>query len=130
VIDRTEVLVLTHHLSRTRIFGTGSNVTRDSVVVRLEDGDGVVGWGETYPTMGAVAATADVGALLLGRDPTAARGNLALIAAAAGGNGFVVSPLAIALEDLRARLAGVPVHALYGGARRSRVRAYASSEAA
>ena len=54
MIDRTEVLVLTHRLSRTRIFGTGSNVTRDSVVVRLEDGDGLLGWGETYLVPGAV----------------------------------------------------------------------------
>ncbi len=60
MIERTEVLVLTHRLSRTRIFGTGSNVTRDSVVVRLEDGDGLVGWGETYLVPGAVEAAREM----------------------------------------------------------------------
>ena len=38
--------------------GPASNVTRDSVVVRLEDSDGVVGWGETYLVPGAVEAAA------------------------------------------------------------------------
>ena len=41
---------------------------RGAILVRIQDGDGVVGWGETYPTMGRSRATADVGALLLGRD--------------------------------------------------------------
>ena len=68
MIDRTEVLVLTHHLSRTRIFGTGSNVTRDSVVVRLEDGDGVVGWGETYLVPGVVEAAREMTDAVVGSD--------------------------------------------------------------
>ncbi len=37
VIERVDVLVLRHTLSRTRYFSTGSNVTRDSVVVRMAD---------------------------------------------------------------------------------------------
>ena len=74
MIERTEVLVLTHRLSRTRIFGTGSNVTRDSVVVRLEDGDGLVGWGETYLVPGAVEAARAMTDELVGLDADARRG--------------------------------------------------------
>ena len=66
MIDRTEVLVLTHRLSRTRIFGTGSNVTRDSVVVRLEDRDGLVGWGETYLVRAAVEAAREMTDAIVG----------------------------------------------------------------
>ena len=52
VIERAEVLVLSHTLSRTRLFSTGSNVTRDSVVVRLEDGDGRRRLGRDVPGAG------------------------------------------------------------------------------
>jgi len=40
---------------------------------------------------------------------------------------YASSAVAIALDDLRARRLGVPVADLYGGARRTRVRAYAAS---
>ena len=69
MIERVEVLVLTHHLSRPRLFGTGSNVTRDSVVVRLEDRDGRVGWGETYLVPGVVEAARAMTETLVGADP-------------------------------------------------------------
>ena len=72
VIRGAEVLVLSHRLSRTRLFGTGFNLTRDSVIVRLVDGDGRVGWGETYLVPGAVEASRAMAAELIGRDPDAA----------------------------------------------------------
>ena len=56
MIERAEVLVLSHRLSRTRLFSTGSNVTRDSVVVRSRTPTDGVGWGETYLVPGAVEA--------------------------------------------------------------------------
>src|SRR5690349_13950911 len=68
-IARADVLVLRHVLSRTRYFSTGSNVTRDSVVVRIADRGGRVGWGETYLVPGAVDATRAVVADLVGAQP-------------------------------------------------------------
>ena len=125
MIERAEVLVLSHRLSRTRLFSTGSNVTRDSVVVRLEDGDGRVGWGETYLVPGAVEACPGDDRDLAGprprrrRRPSSSRGP--------GSHRWALGAVSMALDDLRGRSRGVPVSALYGARLRDRVRPYASS---
>ena len=105
MIERTEVRSSTHHLSRTRIFGTGSNVTRDSVVVRLEDGDGAVGWGETYLVADAVEATRSMTEGLVGRDADEAAADLA---ARPGLHRWALGAVSMALDDLRARRRGSP----------------------
>jgi D-galactarolactone cycloisomerase len=124
LIDRTEVLVLTHRLSRTRIFGTGSNVTRDSVVVRLEDGDGLVGWGETYLVRGAVEAAREMTEAVVGMTPDDAA---TALAGRKSAHRWALGAVSTALDDLRAQARGVPVSDLYGDRRRAKVRAYASS---
>ena len=124
MIDRTEVLVLTHHLSRTRIFGTGSNVTRDSVVVRLEDGDGVVGWGETYLVPGVVDAARAMTDSIVGSDADDAAAELT---ARPDAHRWALGAVSMANDDLRARQRGIPVSDLYGTRLRGKVRAYASS---
>jgi D-galactarolactone cycloisomerase len=127
-IESVEVFLLDAPLPHRREFSTGGGDTRGAVLVRIADERGSAGWGETYPLPAGVARVAAIGALLLGRDPDAMAANCALLRGAATGDGFTASALAIALDDLRARRLGVPVFALYGGARRDRVRAYASSE--
>jgi D-galactarolactone cycloisomerase len=124
LIERTEVLVLTHRLSRTRIFGTGTNVTRDSVVVRLEDRDGVVGWGETYLVPDAVEAAREMTEALVGVAPDEAASD---VTSRPGLHRWALGAVSMALDDLRARVRGVPVSDLYGERRRGKVRAYASS---
>lgn len=124
MIRRAEVLVLSHRLSRLRLFGTGSNATRDSIVVRLEDGDGQVGWGETYLVAGALDATRAMAAGLVGREPEAAA---AALVASPDLHRWALGAVSMALDDLRARNRGIAVAALYGDRRRERVRAYASS---
>lgn len=124
MIERAEVLVLTHRLSRTRLFSTGSNVTRDSVVVRLEDRDGRIGWGETYLVRGAVEACRAMTAGLPGRDPGEAAAELL---AGPWSHRWALGAVSMALDDLRARSRGVPVSSLYGTRLRDRVRPYASS---
>jgi D-galactarolactone cycloisomerase len=124
VIAGGEVLVLTHRLTRTRLFGTGQNLTRDAVVVRLEDRDGVVGWGETYLVSGAADAARTMIGSVTGRDPDAAAAELA---ASPDAHRWALGAVSTALDDLRARRRGIPVSALYGDRRRDRVPAYASS---
>lgn len=124
MIERAEVLVLSHRLSRTRLFSTGSNVTRDSVVVRLADGDGRVGWGETYLVPGAVEACRSMVGELGGRDPEVAARELASRRSL---HRWALGAMSMALDDLRARQRGVPVSDLYGPRVRDRVRPYASS---
>lgn len=124
MILEAEVLVLSHRLSRTRLFGTGSNSTRDSVVLRLGDDDGHVGWGETYLVPGAVGAARLMSDGLVGREPDAAATDLATRPAL---HRWALGAVAMALDDLRARRRGIPVSALYGDRQRGRVRTYASS---
>jgi D-galactarolactone cycloisomerase len=124
VIERAEVLVLSHRLSRTRLFSTGSNVTRDSVVVRLADGDGRIGWGETYLVPGAVEACREMVGELVDRDAEVAARELASRHSL---HRWALGAVSMALDDLRARRRGVAVSDLYGARVRDRVRPYASS---
>ena len=128
LIARVEVFEPTFDLPRRRIFSTGGNADRGATLVKVTDRDGVAGWGETYPVPAGVAVIRAAGALLVGRDPADAAANQDLVRRATLGNGFATSALSIALDDLRARQRGVSVATLYGGAVRTRVRAYASSE--
>ena len=106
----------------------------DSALVRVETRDGMVAWGESYcvepRALQAVFETL-IAPLACGKDaadeallPTMQRTLHNL-----GRSGPVVHALAgldIALWDLRAKRAGVPLYVLLGGKRRDRVRAYAS----
>jgi D-galactarolactone cycloisomerase len=123
-IDAAEVLLLTHRLSKRRVFGTGFNLTRDSILVRLSDRDGVVGWGETYPVAGALQAAQEMAASLIGRDPDEAATALAV---APDLHRWALGAVAVAIDDLRARQRGVPLGELYRPRVRDRVAAYASS---
>jgi D-galactarolactone cycloisomerase len=123
LIERVEVLLLSHRLSTTRLFGTGSNVTRDSIVVRAVDGDGVVGWGETYPVPGAVAAAREMAEFIAGRDADTAIPELTRRRA----HRWALGAVAVAIDDLRAKRHGVPLGELYRPRIRDRVHAYASS---
>lgn len=124
MIERAEVLVLSHRLSRTRLFSTGSNLTRDSILVRLQDEHGHTGWGETYLAPGAVEACRSMADAILrhGADEAAAD-----LVKQPGLHRWALGAVSMALDDLRARGRGVPVSALYGPRQRDRVRAYASS---
>lgn len=99
---------------------------RSAVLVRLEDGDGRTGWGETYRRPGTLAILDELAGGLLGRQP-GDHSRLADELSVRCPDRMAVSAAAIALDDLRARQLGIPVASLYGGSRRDRVRAYASS---
>ena len=100
---------------------------RESIFVKLTTDDGLVGWGETYPVAGVRAAIDDVLApLLVGREALDARHLHEKMLGATFNNGFSVGGVTLALDDLRGKALGVPIHVLYGGAVRDRVEAYAS----
>lgn len=124
MIERAEVFVLSHRLSRTRRFSTGSNLTRDSIVVRLQDTHGHTGWGETYLVPGAVEACRSMADGIMRREPDEAAADLV---EQPGLHRWALGAVSMALDDLRARGRGVPVSALYGPRQRDRVRPYASS---
>ena len=100
--------------------------TRESVLVRLADADGVTGWGEAGLRPGVVDAARELAATLLGADPRRAGALLDRLTRTTADQ-WAVSAIAVALDDLRARQLGISVADLYGGRRRDTVRAYAST---
>jgi D-galactarolactone cycloisomerase len=103
------------------------NRERHLLLVRIETSDGVVGWGETSPLAGVTDAIAQVYApRLVGRDPLLVGPSWREVWSAPFESGLAAGAVDTALHDLRGKLLGIPVHALYGGAVRDRVPVYAS----
>ncbi|MGF6527934.1 mandelate racemase/muconate lactonizing enzyme family protein [Variovorax sp. PvP013] len=108
--------------------------TLDSCLVRVELENGVVGWGESYGAqLDAVAAifAGRIAPLAVGRDATdrSLTSTLERTLHNMGRSGPVIHALGgldIALWDSRAKLEGVPLYRLLGGARRLDIPAYAS----
>jgi muconate cycloisomerase len=104
---------------------------RDHVVIKLITDDGLVSWGEitgqaARPLTGPNVA--DLGeflrGLLVGQDPFGLAGLHRMLAAGLAGAArpmAVISGVDLALHDLLGKALGVPVHALLGGAYRSRI---------
>ena len=101
----------------------GEEVTRaDNVLVRVETGDGLVGWGEaaSAPVMtgetleSIVAAVHFLAAALRGREAVDIAGALTAMDGRMYGNHGAKAAIEIALYDLAGRIAGKPVHALLG----------------
>jgi L-alanine-DL-glutamate epimerase-like enolase superfamily enzyme len=123
-----------NHGSNPPLFAGKPRTTLDSVLVRVELDNGLVGWGESYG--GELEATVSmvesrVAPLACGRDAA----DEALVAGLErtlhnlGRSGpllYALSGLDIALWDLRGKLEGVPLHVLLGGALRTRIPAYGS----
>ena len=125
-IDRVQTFVLVHQMSRGRGPSIANYTTRESVLLKISDSSGAVGWGETYASSGIVAILTAVGEMLIGRDPLRS-GEIHAMTWNATASPEATSVVAIAIDDLRGKILGMPAHGLYGGALRSRVRAYASS---
>ena len=108
-----------------------------SVIVKITARDGTVGWGETYGIVapGAVTTIIDdvLGPMVVGRDPSdvvVIQEDLYDLMRVRGFHGgYYVDAIAgvdIALWDLTARLAGLPLAKLLGGQRTDRLPAYVS----
>jgi L-alanine-DL-glutamate epimerase-like enolase superfamily enzyme len=123
-----------HHWAPPPMFAGRPRDRIDSALVRLATRDGTVAWGEAYSAepraLKAIFETL-VTPLAMGKDAS----DPALLPVMQrtlhnlGRSGPVVHALAgldIALWDLRGKREGVPVHALLGGRKHQRVRAYAS----
>lgn len=107
-----------------------------TLLVRVDTDEGITGWGEafSYSCADAVKAAVEtmVGPLVIGRDATDIAGihrhcqqSLHLFGRY-GITLFAISGLDIALWDIAGKRAGLPLHALLGGATRDRIPAYAS----
>jgi galactonate dehydratase len=108
-----------------------------SVIVKVVAGDGTVGWGETYGIVAPRAVTAIIddvlGPMVVGRDARDAaviqEDLYDLMRVRGFHGGYYVDAIAgvdIALWDLCAKLAGLPLCKLLGGQRTKRIPAYVS----
>lgn len=99
--------------------------TVDSVVVRLDTDGGATGWGEVCPIPGYLPASAasaraaieELAPALLGVDPVGPEAVIARLDRPLPGHPHAKSAIDIALWDLTAKAAGLPLHALLGGRR-------------
>ena len=108
----------------------GETVARaDNVLVRVQSETGFLGWGEaaSAPTMtgetvaGMTAAIGHMTPALLGRPADDIAGAAAAMDARIYANSGAKAAIEMALHDLVARAAGAPLHALFGGKKRSRI---------
>jgi L-alanine-DL-glutamate epimerase-like enolase superfamily enzyme len=116
--------------------GSGRGKELDFCLVRVQTDRGLVGWGEafSYSCRSAVAAAVRdmIAPLALGHDAADIEGLHATIQKRLhifgrfGITAFALSGLDIALWDIAAKAAGVPLHRLLGGAKRSSIPCYAS----
>jgi len=112
----------------SRLYGTLSTTT--AIVVRLETKSGLVGWGEANPQPpfteetpgGVMAALSDyLGPALIGLDGTNPNAAMADMEATLSGNLSAKAAVDMALHDITGKAAGLPVHALLGGALRQSI---------
>ncbi len=102
--------------------------TRRTLLVKIETDAGLVGWGETYPILGARGAITDqIGPAIIGENPLEYRKVLKKTWGRVFYNALAVGAIETAINDLRGKILNKPVSALFGGRVRDRVPVYAST---
>lgn len=106
----------------------------DTVVLRLDTDSGLCGWGEVCPIPhylpayagGVAPALEELSPVLIGADPVAPEALMARLDAYLQDHRYAKSAIDIALWDLTAQAAGLPVYALLGGKRQADLPLYHS----
>jgi D-galactarolactone cycloisomerase len=133
-VDSVETVPLEAPLAEPFGYAQGWVDTRTALLVRVEAADGTVGWGECWGPVAGTRETVEelLGPRIVGEDPREVeriyedlydRGRAAYQSVVPLP---AISGIDVALWDLRGKLLGRPVASLLGGARRERVRAYAT----
>lgn len=108
--------------------------TVDSIILRIDTDKGVSGWGEVCPIPhylpayadGVVPAIEELAPVILGADPVGPEALIARTDAHLPGHPYAKSVLDMALWDLTARAAELPLYALLGGRQASALPLYHS----
>ncbi|MEO0636329.1 MAG: mandelate racemase/muconate lactonizing enzyme family protein [Pseudomonadota bacterium] len=108
--------------------------TVDSIVLRIDTDQGISGWGEVCPIPhylpayadGVLPALTEMAGVLLGADPIGPEALMARLDAHLVDHRYAKSPVDIALWDITAKQAGLPLYALLGGKRADRLPLYHS----
>ena len=123
IISRIDIFTLNTPLTRTLKVSIGMRTTVENVVIKITTDSGLVGWGEASPCayiVGDTAATAYAAAqslaqVIIGKDPLALESRMKEI------NGFIVgesstrSAFDMALYDIAAKAADMPLYQYLGG---------------
>ena len=114
----------------------GSWEKMESLLVRIDTDEGVSGWGEAFGFAVApvtqTALTRVLAPLCIGRDAADLPATMAALRKATQNMGrsgpvrYALSGIDVALWDIAGKLAGKPLHALWGGAKRTAIPTYAS----
>jgi L-alanine-DL-glutamate epimerase-like enolase superfamily enzyme len=114
----------------------GSWEKMESLLVRIDTDEGISGWGEAFGFAVApvtqTALTRVLAPLCIGRDAAdlpATMGALRKATQNMGRSGpvrYAMSGIDVALWDIAGKIAGKPLHALWGGAKRTAIPTYAS----
>ncbi len=124
-IERVETFLVSHTLDPR----TGPSIALSSahayVLVKVTDGDGRAGWGETYAVPGIPEILAAVAPVVIGRSALPSR-QIGIDIRWSAEHPYAASAMTIAIEDLRARQLGVSVATSFGGPVREKVRLYAA----
>jgi L-alanine-DL-glutamate epimerase-like enolase superfamily enzyme len=136
-IVRTTAIPLSYRLpeGKTVRLGVGATTKRDTIIVRVETDQGLVGYGEAHPgrSPGAVASLVNstLNPLVAGMDACDvvgvwARVNKMQLSSHGLGAGaaLALSGIDMALWDIRGKAANMPLYRMLGGSRR-RIPAYA-----
>ncbi|MEN8155903.1 MAG: dipeptide epimerase, partial [Bacteroidota bacterium] len=122
-ITRVEIFKLNIPYKEPFVISLGVIPEATNVVVRLHTDHGLTGTGECAPFVFIVGETQEtvyelakkVGKLLIGKDPFAIEERLKEIDRAVKGNYTMKSAFDMALYDLAAQEAGMPLYRLLGG---------------
>jgi L-alanine-DL-glutamate epimerase-like enolase superfamily enzyme len=125
-IAKIEIFKLNIRLATPYRIALGMIETADNLLVRIHTSDGLYGLGEGSPisyiageTQGTCFATAvSFARLLIGKDATDVEARLRELDAFLTHNRTAKSAFDMALYDLLGKRAGLPLYALFGGARR------------
>ena len=133
-ISRIDAKVLRADLQRPFRYSQAAYSQRTAALVRVETGDGIVGWGEAYgpAEVAAEAVRSFYAPLLIGRDPRDRESLWHLMFARGvdyGPKGILVAALSaidIALWDIGARAAGMPLYRFLGASEQRSIPCYAT----
>lgn len=100
-----------------------------NLLVQIQTSDGLTGWGEASPfwmlvgetQASGLAAAQDLARLLIGRDPLAIEANVRALARFLPAHPTTRSAFDMALYDLAAQAAGLPLYQFLGGTKRTLV---------
>lgn len=127
IISKVEYGRLTIPFHQPLAVAIGEMVGADNVIVKVTTDDGIEGWGEASPAPYITGDSAEtnfetarsLSRLVLGKDPLAINARMSEIRGFTRGEPSIRSAFDMALHDIAAKTAGMPLYQFLGGAERA-----------